>query len=203
LYPDIIPLLRAQARREIGRKRKAAKPRHWQELTTAHALGLGAAVPMPSIEGGSLTTGLLYIEGAQRPQTPSVADDEVGILEQHPALDVRVLSRRWKEALSGRWAHTLEWPDDRGIAEMVVAVELEDPEGPHSLVITRLRGGAKTIQKIGLCPMPAEAGGTRWFFLCGPTGRRCEVLSLRNKFFASPKAQRLVHQSQRSLSQSP
>jgi hypothetical protein len=199
LHPDLMALLEAQARREISRKRKAAKLRHWPELTTAHALALGAPTAPPVMLAEAHDTGLIYIDGAWAPEVPSAADDGLGILEQHPSLDVRVLSRRWNQQRNVRWAHTLVWPEACGISEMLVVAELRAKSDPHLLVITQVRSMSKTTQKIGLCPVPAAGGGTRWFFICGLTGKRCELLSLRNEFFASPKAQRLVHQSQRGL----
>jgi hypothetical protein len=153
----------------------------------------------PQTDRAHLETSVLYIDGALEPYSPSLEGEDLAMIERHASLDIRVLSKVWKKARQKRWAHTLEWPSALQISEMDIFIEAEDEADPHVLVVTQPKNMSRTVQKIRLRPQATASGGTRWFFICGLSGKPCELLYLRNGFFASSQALRLVHQSQRAL----
>lgn len=70
-------------------------------------------------------------------------------------------------------------PNDRGFADLDFTVN-----------------GAPRSQRIMLRASPCRYGGRRYYFLCGGTYERCEVLCCLDGVFASAHHHRLSHQSQ-------
>jgi hypothetical protein len=192
-------VLEKQKGREKARKREGRETQHDPELCTAEALARGTPTTPPQSVHPRLETSALYIDGALEPYPPSLKGEDLGIVERHASLDIRILSKVWKKTGQKRWGHTLEWPPALRISEMDISIELEDEADPHMLVVKQPKSMSKTVQKIRLRSQATASGGTRWFFICGLSGKPCELLYLRNGFFASSQAQRLVHQSQRAL----
>lgn len=115
-------------------------------------------------------------------------------LERCPALDARVLSRIW--AGGGASLTTLVWPAGMEDAtQFLLAADFSDASAP-SVGLCRLSPGGPGFQSLTV-----EAAGPykpgNWVFRCPVLGTRHDVLFLRDGQFASAKAQRLVHASQR------
>lgn len=119
-----------------------------------------------------------------------------GVVEQFPAIDLRMLRRagllrpgectydtlRWRnqapEALSARIFIDLSATDDASM-RIIIAV------------------GSGTInQRVAVECVPCPYGGFRCYFLCPINGVRCQQLFLADGQFASRKAHRLTYASQ-------
>ncbi len=125
----------------------------------------------------------------------------IGFIDEAPALDIRVFSSRCDMTLpdlAGRW---MRWPrESTGSAD-------------HYLIFADLReAGAALLMAHGLgsngdwfppdviqLSQTDNKGKPRWYMHCPVLGTRCQILYYRNGRFASAKAQRLVHRSQRAV----
>ncbi|WGM48087.1 hypothetical protein KOAAANKH_02976 [Brevundimonas sp. NIBR10] len=116
-------------------------------------------------------------------------------LESVPALDARVLSRLW--ARDRVWSTALAWPDMATGAVSIwwLATDLRD----QACLIAGIRpfgSNDADVQRLEL----RQAGAYKpnnLVFVCPILGTRHDILYLRDGFFASAKAHRLVHASQR------
>ena len=151
------------------------------------------------------TSGVLDGHGAWAPEIwlASIAEPSgqalnapLAELEAHAALDVRALAALGlgKTALA---AHGLLWrqPDRTEFGRAILVADFRLANHPF-LAVRSLDGadGAIPVQFVRLVPS-ATAG--RWFLECPLLGARCDILYLRAGRFASAKANRLVHRSQR------
>ncbi len=115
-------------------------------------------------------------------------------LEDAAALDARVLSRNWSAARST--LTTLIWPEGmEGATQFVLAADFRDRSAP-SVGLCRLSSEGLGFQILAVEPAGSYKPGN-WVFLCPVLGTRHDVLFLRDGLFASAKAQRLIHASQR------
>lgn len=130
---------------------------------------------------------------ARLPKPDALTDDiPIGFVEDHPALDLRALVKAWSIGPSGLWATIIVWPEVGGF----LIADMRDPERPF-LRLTEIQkrdGGVLPEQIIRL----SRSSRNRWFFHCPLTDQRCELLFLREPVFASARAGRLIHRSQRA-----
>jgi hypothetical protein len=196
-FPELGQIFSQEADRAIQDKRRQARASvRVDELSTAQALSAGADVPTLGVLDGHRVLGaeILVRRIPQPGGHPLVA--AIAELESHAALDVRALARigLGQTALT---THGLLWrrTDGTEIARALLVVDFQLPDRPF-LAIWSLMGadGAKPTQFVRLVPS-ATAG--RWFLECPVLGTRCDILFLRAGRFASAKANRLVHRSQR------
>jgi hypothetical protein len=186
-------------RAELGRRRKAKRRK--DKLGTDAALMAGEAAPEPPMDA-RFNNFRALIRGAAGPAAlacatrPQMAPVSVGVLEDHPRIDMRVLARRFKISPGGIYVGRLRWlTEGRRGPQAEVLINLSDEAHPF-LAIMLSTEAAQPIQIIGLRKGPS-AVYKRWYLECPVTGEPTEVLALRHGVFASRKAHRLVNQSQR------
>lgn len=184
------------------RKRQKAAARRFRSTrkrgpcsTEAAAAG-GEAQPYRGVCSNDPRGMLAIIRGHrhQAPDRAALSARPLLRLEDRPALDARVVSRTWATAKST--LTTLVWPMSmEGARQFVLAADFSDPSAP-SVGLCRLSPDGPGFQSLTV-----EAAGPykpgNWVFVCPVLGTRHDMLFLRDGLFASAKAQRLVHASQR------
>lgn len=192
LYSDLAPVFEAAIKKERGRRRRSL-PRLRPGLNTRDALAVGSRLTvLPALPAPESHT-RLHLCGSATSES-MLPPAQVGIIEHFPSLDIRLIAKAWQPDSEGRWAHTLVWRAGSG-GTMLLLADLDSRLGPH-LRVAHEGSSGRVVQLIKL-ELRASGQGNRWYMLCPLTGRWCDLLSFRNGFFASPTAQRLVHQSQR------
>lgn len=197
---QVIPDLEAAAADE-DRKQQAARARAYRSnrkngpCSTEAALAGGRAQPYRGVAATPMSM-LAIIGGAKVELLDRAALSSRALLklEECAALDARVLSRIW--ASGGAALTTLVWPAGMEDAtQFVLAADFREGSAP-SVGICRLSPNGPGFQSLTV-----EAAGLykpgNWVFRCPVLGTRHDVLFLRDGQFASAKAQRLVHASQR------
>jgi hypothetical protein len=118
------------------------------------------------------------------------------VLEDHPVLDIRVLQRRGLMRRGEITPIAMCWgdPEDFPSGGAYLALDLRSDTLPH-LRIAVFGETVDTTQVIGLID-PGQVTRGRWLFKDPASSLGCEVLALRNGFFARRQSQRLVHGSQ-------
>ncbi len=131
--------------------------------------------------------------------TPAFVPAPAGILEDYPALDLRVLDLATRMHGAEVWTHSLVWRDASGdVPPVLLVADFRDPLKPFLLLELGHEGGS-SFQRllVDLVATNPGAKGARWYLQCPVTGHRADYLLLREGRFASAKAHRLVHRSQR------
>ena len=196
-FPDLAPVLHEETARPVREARRRARASMRADaMSMAAALSAGRSLPTCDIltAHGNLEAEF-WLANIPKPSGKRL-EAPLAELEAHAALDIRVLAAigLGKVALA---AHGLVWrrPDGMEIARVLLIVDFRVADRPF-LVVRSLIGveGAIPTQFVRLVPS-ARAG--RWFLECPLLGMRCDILFLRRGRFASAKANRLVHRSQR------
>lgn len=188
-----------EVRRRRARRRPYRSHRHAGPMSTAAAFAY-------SESGVSFGSALAWMEptlaraAAEGPTRPASEQEQrpVRILEEFAALDMRALNRIWPDQ-EKLWVAGLRWPAPAmcGAERIVFAVDVRNDASPILLVRSVFSQAPPVEQVIEL--RPAHPGAPpRWFLVCPVTGQKCDILFLRDGYFASAKAQRLVHRSQRA-----
>lgn len=173
-----------------------------RSLTRSGALSLASAL---SAGRGLETSGVLDGHGARTAETwlasipvptGQALVAPLAELEAHAALDIRAFAALGlgKTALGARG---LAWrlTDGTEFARAVAVVDFRVADRPV-LAVRSFVGGDGAIPDQLFRLVPSETAG-RWFLQCPLFGTRCDILFLRAGRFASAKANRLVHRSQR------
>jgi hypothetical protein len=192
----------ADAAASEDRKRQKAAARRYRSTrkrggcSTEAALAGGDAHPYQGVcsndPGGMLAIIRGYRSGPL--DRAALAARPLRKLEDSAALDARVLSRIWTATQST--LATLKWPGDMGGATLfVLAADFRDRSAP-SVGLCRLSPDGPGFQILAVEPA-GPYKPDNWVFLCPVLGTRHDVLFLRDGLFASAKAQRLIHASQR------
>ncbi len=115
-------------------------------------------------------------------------------LESCAALDARVVSRIWSATKAS--LTTLIWPKGmEGTTQFVLVADFSVQLAPI-VGLSRQNPDGRSFQSLSVEPAGLYKPGN-WVFLCPVLATRHDVLFLRDGLFASAKAQRLVHASQR------
>ena len=205
LATRIVPGLDTIAHEQEQRaRRRAQAPHRSKRKTSAYsteaALARGAT-EAPSTGRNTPQQLIAYIRtrAFQDSDPEAVRSRPPKLLEQVAALDARELSRQWTGKPS--WQGVLMWPPEvmEGAEKFVIVADLSDPETAS----VGLRGfgsdGQARLHLLNVAPAGPNKP-TSWVFICPILGSRHDVLFLRDGLFASARAQRLVHASQRSAS---
>jgi len=119
-----------------------------------------------------------------------------GAVEQHPAIDLRILRRAGLLRPGECTYDTLRWRNQAPEALSVrIFIDLSAAADASMRIIGA--GDSGTIdQRVAIECVPCPYGGVRCYFLCPIDGVRCEQLFLADGLFASRKAHRLTYASQ-------
>lgn len=177
-------------------RRKAQVSMRSGALSLASAFSAGRNIEtLGALDGHGARAPEIWLASIAEP-SGEVLNAPVAELEAHAALDVRSLAAigLGKTALA---AHGLLWRhcDGTEFGRAVLVVDFRLADHPF-LAVRSLDGadGAIPVQLVRLVPSATEG---RWFLECPLLGTRCDILFLRAGRFASAKANRLVHRSQR------
>ena len=116
----------------------------------------------------------------------------IAYLEDQISLDIRWLARKWKLDDSGVWARRLAWRR----LKAVLIVDFRDTDNPL-IALRQIEGRTGEQFEDLIIKLVPSAFKSRWFMQCPLSGRRCDVLYWRDDVFASARAARYVHGSQR------
>jgi len=113
-------------------------------------------------------------------------------IEDQSSLDLRKLAKAWKLDKRGIWSQGVIWSR----LKAVLIADFRDAEHPLIALrqIKRTDGEPQEDIIIKLVP---SAFKSRWFMECPLSSQRCEILYWRDDVFASARAARYVHRSQR------
>ena len=116
-------------------------------------------------------------------------------LEFAAALDARILGRLWDKA--GPWMTVLAWPAAamEGFSYWELATDFSDPA--RHMLIRGVGLPRSNVQVLQTRPAGAYKPNNR-VLVCPVLGTRHDILYLRDGLFASARAQRLIHASQRA-----
>jgi hypothetical protein len=119
-----------------------------------------------------------------------------GAVEQHPAIDLRVLRRAGLLSVGQCAYTTLHWGNQAPEALSArIFVDLGDIADAAMRIVVCGDDGA-TIDRVAIECVPCPYGGVRCYFLCPLIGVRCEQLFLADGIFASRNAHKLTYSSQ-------
>lgn len=121
----------------------------------------------------------------------------IGNVEEMLALDIRVL-RRLGVARAGECTFdTVQWSiGGLNASSARLRIDLSDIERSGRMtIIGEMRDGAIN-QHVAIEMVPSPFGGSRCYFICPFTARRCEVLYYAGGRFGSREAQRLSYSVQ-------
>lgn len=196
-FPELAPVFHDESARPVREARcRARSSRRADAMSMASAMSAGRSLTTSDVLNAHANLAAeIWLASIPKPSGhPLVATRAE--LESHAALDVRALAAigLGKVVLA---AHGLVWrlPDGTEIARALLVVDFRVADRPF-LAVRSITGvdGAIPAQFVRLVPS-ATAG--RWFLECPLLGTRCDILFLRGRRFASAKANRLVHRSQR------
>ena len=195
-WPDLKPLFEAQDQMRQRRRRRIARREYTTDAQdTRLALWDGGRAGLKYNLVGYLShSPSEYLETAA-PQKDRFLNAPLERIDGRPSLDLRVLAKKWVIDDTATWSSPILWPSLWGL----LIVDFRDPAQPFLWLgsLQTPQGRQLPEQIIRLVP---SAHKGRWYMECPLSGRRCEILFFRDGVFASPKAARLVHGSQRSLS---
>ena len=197
-FPELEPVFYEERCRALGEaRRKARASARADALSMASALSAGRPLKIAeALKEHSRVPAEMWLESTPKP-SGNLLEAAPAVLEAHAALDVRALAA----VGLGRTkleAHGLLWllADGTEIARAVLVVDFREGVQPFlALRSLSTQDGDVPAQIIRLAP---SATTGRWFLECPILGKRCDILYLRGHCFASAKANRLVHRSQRS-----
>ena len=196
-FPDLAPVFHEESARPICEaKRRARASMRADAMTMTSALDAGRSLPTADVldAHGNLMVEL-WLASIPKPSGKSL-EAPLAELEAHAALDIRALAAIGLGEVELA-AHGLVWrlSDGAEIARAILIADFRVADRPV-LVARSLVGpeGAIPPQFVRLVPSAMKG---RWFLECPLLGTRCDVLYLRGHRFASAKANRLVHRSQR------
>lgn len=185
-----------------AKRLEAAKPYRSRRATSPRSTeaALEAGLSDPFLGSDSTMAPFLLKEAAS--SHPSQLDNDalskrpLKVLESTAALDARVLSKLLSR--DRPWCGTLIWPAPamEGATRFVLVADLKDRHDPR-LAIKRT-GPAGSSWQILRVQRASDYKPNNLVFICPVLGTRHDVMFLRDGFFASPKAQRLIHRSQRA-----
>lgn len=119
-----------------------------------------------------------------------------GAVEQYPCIDLRVLRRAGLLRAGECTYTTLHWEDQAPEALSArIFVDLSNSDDASMRIITSAHYGGIT-ERVPIECVPCPYDGSRCYYLCPLTGRRCEQLFLVDAIFASRKAHSLTYASQ-------
>lgn len=164
--------------------------------STAAALQAGSKA-QPSLTSRAIVAYLSSRLGEPATDAGSPVHDRVGLISDYPALDIRELEKTWLLDEDGHWGAVLAWPGGAEAPLTVYLMASFDILDRPALYLEADMAGQVLQQTIEL---ERSRPGTprRWFMRCPVTAVRKELLYFREGRFASAKAQRLVHPSQRA-----
>lgn len=116
----------------------------------------------------------------------------LGYLEDQIALDIRKLAKKWRLDENGIWARRINWSG----LKAVLIVDFRDPATPLLALREVVDKAGQAIDDVIIKLLPSKFK-SRWFMECPLSGRRCDILYWRDDVFASARAARYVHRSQR------
>lgn len=185
-----------------AKRLEAAKPFRSRRANSPHSTeaALAAGSSDPFLGSDSAMASLLLERAASSElsqlDTDSLSRRPLKVLETSAALDARVLSKLLPR--DRPWCRTLIWPPSamEGATRFVLAADLTDRSAPR-LAIKRTGPTGSAWQSVNV-RRSSDYKPNNLVFVCPVLGTRHDVLFLRDGFFASPKAQRLVHRSQRA-----
>ena len=199
-FPDLAPAFHEESARPIREaRRRACASMRADAMTMTAALDAGRSLPTSDVLKAHESIAAEFWLARIRKPGGQTLEAPLAELEAHAALDIRALAALGlgRVALA---AHGLVWrlPDGAEAARAILIVDFRIPDRPV-LVLRPLSNAEGKIpaQSVGLVP---SATGSRWFLKCPLLGSRCDILYLRHRLFASAKANRLVHRSQRMVS---
>ena len=121
-----------------------------------------------------------------------------GAVEDHPALDLRILKRLQLLKPGECTYDMLHWRNrGQSVAEARIFVDLEELYSAHVKIQMNVAEVAYS-QTINVDAQPCRLGGHRFYFICPVNGSRHQVLYWCNDQFASRQAHGLTYRSQTS-----
>ncbi|MEG3154946.1 hypothetical protein [Sphingomonas sp. RB1R13] len=164
------------------------------ELSTASAILKGDRLPLASDIRQWIRSDNRIDHVAYPPPPLLPANRAIGILEHHAKLDMRTLALIVPKC-PGRGGANLQWPDEimEG-AQIELIIEMNLAAGAKVVVRRRSPSGLMSIYSLQLVRAKSHP---RLLLRCPYRGTDHDVLFLRDGVFASAKAHRLVHASQR------
>jgi hypothetical protein len=119
-----------------------------------------------------------------------------GVVEQYPAIDLRVVRRAGLLSVGQCTYTTLHWGNQAPEALSArIFFDLSDPSDASMRIVRSDEYGA-IAERVAIECVPCPYGGVRCYFLCPLIGVRCEQLFFADGFFASRKAHKLTYASQ-------
>lgn len=119
-----------------------------------------------------------------------------GVVEQYPAIDLRILRRAGLIRLGECTYTTACWGNQAPETPSArIFIDLSDNDDASMRIVLPSNDGAAT-QRAAIESVPCSFGGVRSYFLCPIKGTRCEQLFLVDGIFASRKAHSLTYASQ-------
>ena len=192
-WPQLRPIFEELMRTEYAQRRRSARSSRAQGFQSTRMAVLagkdaGGDVDLTAYLSCTPEAWLATVHPVQE----GLAQHPLALIEDYPALDIRWIAKASKPDSSGLWVRRVRWPKLEG----VLIADSRDPDQPF-LALRNLHladGTPVPDQVIRLIP---SAHGNRRYMQCPLSLARCEILFFRDIIFASSKAARLVHRSQR------
>jgi hypothetical protein len=198
-----LEVMALEHRRHVRAKRPWRSRQGEGPTSTVRALAAGDAATLESereLFEAIVAPTLAVFLSATGPDrcAPTDPDSPILIVEDQPALDLRALGRHWDlTKASLHWAK-LVWPSNLmgGARHFLLVLDMTTP--PPLLLVQRFHDAEPVSSQTIMLVKSASSVAPRWQMVCPASGAHCDILYLRDGRFASAKAQRLTHRSQRA-----
>ncbi len=197
MAPELYPIVKAVDDEESLETARAHRSRRQDgPFSTEAAIRRGASLGIHESDAQARTLlRLIPMRPVEQLDHTVLRQRPLRRLEGAATLNARVMGRLWDK--TGAWMSVLAWPASamEGFKHWELATDFSDPAG--QLLIRGAGLQRSSVQVIQTLPAGAYKPNNR-VFVCPVLGTRHDVLYLRDGLFASAKAQRLIHASQRA-----
>lgn len=197
LEPDVQVVVAKQLARAAQPSRKPRTPRN--EVSTAMAVRLRRrkGYHSPSLIIGGMLDQIRWIR-LRPPAEPAgaVLDGPIRSIERYPRLSLQELTQLMPKDSVEIWAEALRWETDTLGQPLEVRIAIDRQTGRRFALVWSYLGDGERQEQVLEIAAGAQKNPRR-YFVCPVTGTRAETLYYRDGRFASAKAQRLIHSSQR------
>jgi hypothetical protein len=192
-HPELSSLFAVEAERSCRPENQQLRCRTGA-MSTFGAVSKGADLDLPSVKE-RLATWLSRREVDNLDPEHAPLTSPLDFLDDYPALDLRSLSRLGflKSPLAG---FTLKWVDLSGKQKASAVVLVDQSTAARPFLLVQPIDGASAVVEHVIELIP-KAAGSRAHLRCPRSGQHKDVLFLREGIFASARANRLHHRSQR------